>query len=199
MDPIKYLNDLGLAIYDEEIKAYIQNKVGSTGISSVVTNPDGSITFNFTDGTSYTTPSLAGAVSGVKGDAETEYRVGDVNITKANIGLGNVENKSSATIRGELTSADVSSALGFTPIDSDVHVSQSNTTLDLDRRVLLSTTDTDDQENGVVFKNSDFTYNSNSNTLNVKNISNHPQVIYSSTEPAATAQQTNDIWAQEYT
>lgn len=31
-------------------------------------------------------------VSGVKGDAETEYRTGQVNITKVNIGLGNVNN-----------------------------------------------------------------------------------------------------------
>ena len=165
---IKYMNDEGIAIYDEEIKAYIRNQI----------------------------PSVPGAVSGVKGDAETEYRSGQVNLTKANIGLANVENKSSATIRGELTSADVTNALGFTPINSDVHVSQSNTTLNLDRRVLLSTTDTDDQETGVVFKNTDFTYNSNSNTLNVKNISNHPQVVYSSTEPAATAQQSTGLLDQ---
>ena len=35
--------------------------------------------------------------------------------TKSDIGLGNVENKSSATIRGELTSTNVTTALGFTP------------------------------------------------------------------------------------
>lgn len=35
--------------------------------------------------------------------------------TKSDIGLGNVENKSSATIRGELTSSNVTTALGFTP------------------------------------------------------------------------------------
>lgn len=34
--------------------------------------------------------------------------------TKTDIGLGNVENKSSATIRGELTTADINKALGFT-------------------------------------------------------------------------------------
>lgn len=34
----------------------------------------------------------AGTVTGVKGDAETDYRTGNVNITKANIGLGNVTN-----------------------------------------------------------------------------------------------------------
>lgn len=33
-----------------------------------------------------------GGVTGVKGDAETAYRKGNVNITKANIGLGNVNN-----------------------------------------------------------------------------------------------------------
>ena len=36
-------------------------------------------------------------------------------VTKAQIGLGNVENKSSATIRGELTKANVTNALGYTP------------------------------------------------------------------------------------
>lgn len=37
-----------------------------------------------------------GVVTGVKGDAETTYRLGQVNITKANIGLGNVDNTSDA-------------------------------------------------------------------------------------------------------
>lgn len=36
-------------------------------------------------------------------------------VTKSQIGLGNVENKSSATIRGELTKGNVTTALGFTP------------------------------------------------------------------------------------
>lgn len=35
--------------------------------------------------------------------------------TKADVGLGNVDNKSSATIRAELNTTDVSNALGFTP------------------------------------------------------------------------------------
>ena len=41
-------------------------------------------------------------------------------VTKSTIGLGNVENKSSATIRGELTKANVTTALGFTPISTAV-------------------------------------------------------------------------------
>lgn len=36
-------------------------------------------------------------------------------LAKGDVGLGNVDNKSSATIRGELTSANVTDALGFTP------------------------------------------------------------------------------------
>ena len=36
-------------------------------------------------------------------------------VTKAQVGLGNVENKSSATIRGEITKSSVTTALGYTP------------------------------------------------------------------------------------
>ena len=35
--------------------------------------------------------------------------------TKSEVGLGNVENKSSATIRGEITKGNVTTALGYTP------------------------------------------------------------------------------------
>ena len=55
------------------------------------------------------------------GGNQTEYDGSTaltVNITKAGIGLGNVENKSSATIRSELTSSNVTTALGYAPINS---------------------------------------------------------------------------------
>ena len=58
-------------------------------------------------------------VTGVKGNSESSYRTGNVNITKANIGLSNVEDKSSATIRSELTSTNVTTALGYTPANKD--------------------------------------------------------------------------------
>ena len=64
-------------------------------------------------------------VTGIKGDSETSYRNGNVNITKANVGLGNVENKSSATIRSELTKANVVSALGYTPPQQDTNTTYS--------------------------------------------------------------------------
>lgn len=40
----------------------------------------------------YTADSLASGVTGVKGKAESAYRTGNVNLTPANIGLGNVTN-----------------------------------------------------------------------------------------------------------
>ena len=40
-------------------------------------------------------------------------------VTKTQIGLGNVENKSSETIRSEITSANVTNALGFIPASAD--------------------------------------------------------------------------------
>jgi len=46
--------------------------------------------------------------------------IGDINslVTKTSLGLGSVENKSSATIRGEITSSNVTTALGFTPYNA---------------------------------------------------------------------------------
>ena len=42
-------------------------------------------------------------------------KTGEVSLSASDVGLGNVENKSSATIRGELTKANVTTALGYTP------------------------------------------------------------------------------------
>lgn len=43
-------------------------------------------------------------------------KVGDINLVNSDVGLGNVENKSSAQIRAELTQTDVINALGFAPV-----------------------------------------------------------------------------------
>lgn len=45
-------------------------------------------------------------------------KTGDVVINKADIGLGDVENKSSTTIRNEITKTNVTNALGYTPENS---------------------------------------------------------------------------------
>ena len=47
-------------------------------------------------------------------------KTGAVTLAKGDVGLGNVENKSSATIRGELTSSNVTTALGFTPMNANL-------------------------------------------------------------------------------
>ena len=47
------------------------------------------------NGVDYSTPTSSG-VAGVKGSAESAYRTGNVNITPANIGLGNVDNTADA-------------------------------------------------------------------------------------------------------
>lgn len=70
---------------------------------NTVTNADGSTTVTFSNGlqftkrsnnlnTTYSTPivnteSAKGIVTGVKGENETEYRTGDVSISKADLGI----------------------------------------------------------------------------------------------------------------
>ena len=46
-------------------------------------------------------------------------------VTKAQVGLGNVEKKSSATIRGEITKSNVTTALGYTPLNQSLKGSAS--------------------------------------------------------------------------
>lgn len=46
-------------------------------------------------------------------------------VTKAQVGLGNVENKSSSTIRGEITKSNVTTALGYTPLNQSLKGSAS--------------------------------------------------------------------------
>ena len=50
-------------------------------------------------------------------------------VTKAQVGLGNVENKSSATIRSEITKTNVTDALGFIPAMSGSSASTTHITL----------------------------------------------------------------------
>jgi hypothetical protein len=54
----------------------------------------------------------SGAVDSVAG------KTGVVTLNNSDVGLGSVENKSSATIRGEITSSNVTTALGFTPYNA---------------------------------------------------------------------------------
>lgn len=72
------------------------------------------------------------APTAVKGEAESEYRTGNVDITKANIGLGKVSNMTPEEIRGGLTAEEVENALGYSPseititVDSELNQSSEN-------------------------------------------------------------------------
>lgn len=76
---------------------------------------DGLTATDVTNALGYIPGSEDGGVTGVKGGNETEYRKGNVNITKENIGLGSVENKSSEDIRAEITAENIENALGYVP------------------------------------------------------------------------------------
>ena len=53
-------------------------------------------------------------ITGVKGNAESDYRIGNVNITPTNIGLGNVDNTSDSTKKTNFTGSIASGDTGFT-------------------------------------------------------------------------------------
>lgn len=74
----------------------------------------------------YLNPILLSGEVAYSSDKNGKYKIGNgtstwnqlpyaIPATKTDIGLGSVENKSSATIRGELTKANVTNALGYTP------------------------------------------------------------------------------------
>lgn len=88
---------------------------------------EGSTNLYFTQARARASLSASGSLSYNSGtgvisftDAVTSVagRTGAVTLTSSDVGLGSVENKSSATIRGELTSSNVTTALGFTPYNA---------------------------------------------------------------------------------
>lgn len=104
--------------------AYVEISA-SPGSTDAVT--EGSSNLYFTNARARAAVSASGSLSydsstGVMSftDAVTSVagKTGAVTLTNSDVGLGNVENKTSATIRGELTSGNVTTALGFTPYNS---------------------------------------------------------------------------------
>ena len=109
---IKDANDpnYGLLLTRRPINAHYAYSAGYDGASSpqkidttyvkniVISNNE--LSFITGDDISHSVSGTLGAVTGVKGNAENSYRIGNVNITKANIGLGNVENTKLSTWTG---------------------------------------------------------------------------------------------------
>ena len=104
---------------DTKIKNEISNKVDKEEGKGLSTNDFTSSYRTKLEGISE--GAQVNTVTGVKGDSEIVYRTGNINITKNNLGLGNVENKSSASIREELTKENITKALGYTPPTIDTN------------------------------------------------------------------------------
>ena len=71
-------------------------------------------------------------ITGVKGNSESSYRNGNVNITKANIGLGNVDNTSDAnkpiSTTQQLAFDEVNDAIDTHTENTDIHVTTADKT-----------------------------------------------------------------------
>ena len=107
------LTEEGLSIYDQEIKEYIKNRGSGVTMEELTTLLDEKAPVEHThiksEITDFPTSMPASDVyDWAKAETKPSY-------TKSEVGLGNVENKSSATIRGEITKGNVTTALGYTP------------------------------------------------------------------------------------
>ncbi len=69
-----------------------------------------------TSNSKYMTPQRTSqAINALQAVKSVAGKTGIVTLTKEDVGLGNVDNKSSATIRSEITFSNVTNALGYTP------------------------------------------------------------------------------------
>lgn len=139
-DVLEYANLAGFPATGETGKIYVALDTNKTyrwsGSAYVEISPspgstdavtEGSTNLYFTNTRARNAISVSGSLGYNSGtgvisftDAVTSVagKTGAVTLTNSDVGLGNVENKSSATIRGELTSGNVTTALGYTPYNS---------------------------------------------------------------------------------
>lgn len=107
---------------------------------SWVKPPNDNTTYTFAEGSTNgafsVTPS-GGSASSVKVHGLGSLAYKD-SLSKSDVGLGNVENKSSATIRGELTKANVTTALGYTPPTSDTNTTYTIATGDSNGQIKVT-------------------------------------------------------------
>lgn len=84
---------------EKTLKDSLNQQIDTTYIKNIVIS-NNELSFITGDNISHSVSGTLGAVTGVKGNAENSYRIGNVNITKGNIGLGNVENTKLSTWAG---------------------------------------------------------------------------------------------------
>lgn len=122
----KYLDTNGLLYFWQKLKTVLAGKVDKEAGKGLSTN----------DYTSDEKTKLAGiaegaqvnTITGVKGSSESSYRIGNVNITAANIGLGNVTNNKQVKGLSTGTTEDhvmTWGADGYTPKDSGFTIGKS--------------------------------------------------------------------------
>lgn len=100
----------------EQITTAISNKADDDHehtAAEVGADVSGAAASALSEAKSYTDTKTDGLVAASALTSHTEDTENPHDVTKAQLGLGNVENKSSATIRGELTNENVISALGY--------------------------------------------------------------------------------------
>jgi hypothetical protein len=128
--------------WDRDLNVTFPAGVNATKFNNHTINADVPSGAKFTDTTySNATTSAAGLMSssdkskldGIASGAQVNAvacvagKTGAVSLAKGDVGLGNVENKSSATIRGELTKSNVTTALGYTPPTTNTTYSNATT------------------------------------------------------------------------
>ena len=117
-DVLEFANLAGFPATGEAGKIYVARDTNKTyrwsGSAYIVITASPGSSDEIVEGTTnlYFTDTRAAAAAPVKSVAG---KTGSVSLVKSDVGVGNAENKSSATIRGEITSLNVTTALGFTP------------------------------------------------------------------------------------
>ena len=94
------------------------NDVTSAGSGIIITAAERTAIGTNTTDISTNTSDISTNTTNISGKLTKSSNLSDLTNTttaKTNLGLGNVDNKSSSTIRGEITSTNVTTALGFTP------------------------------------------------------------------------------------
>mgnify|MGYP007106418317 CR=1 FL=1 len=93
-------------------------------------------------------------------------KTGAVELTKSDIGLGNVENKNSVTIRSEITSKNVTDALGFNPATRDIATETANGLMSSSDKTKLDGVDSGAQVNKI----ESISVNGTAQTITNKNV-----------------------------
>ena len=127
--------------------AYVASAVAQGKADLVASSPTALDTLNELAAALGNDPSFATTVSNSLG-LRLRFDISNQGLTTpqqvnalTNLGIQNVENKNSATIRGEITSANVTTALGFTPLSNTsttANVSEGSNKYFTEARVLAS-------------------------------------------------------------